>query len=138
MSQTPSAPNLRDLARRKPYLPTSEKTAMSSTEENLSTASSETPRPEPPAESEKKGSRVRLTSSVKELVRPPFSDDIFISYSRADGVTYATGLTTRLTAKMFACRFDQWDTTPGGEIPKKLRKALRRSALLVLVGTPGA
>ena len=67
-----------------------------------------------------------------------FGDDIFISYSRADGATYAAGLADRLAGRNFSCRFDQWGTEPGKEMPASLKGALRRSALLVLVGSEGA
>lgn len=67
-----------------------------------------------------------------------FGDDIFISYSRSDGATYAAGLASALADKNFSCKFDQWGTPPGRELPKPLIKALRRSAVLVLVGTRGA
>ncbi|MET0650426.1 MAG: TIR domain-containing protein [Pyrinomonadaceae bacterium] len=67
-----------------------------------------------------------------------FGDDIFISYARADGATYAAGLADRLAARNFSCRFDQWGTEPGREMPDSLKGALRRSALLVLVGSEGA
>ncbi len=67
-----------------------------------------------------------------------FGDDIFISYSRADGVTYAAGLADELAGRKFSCRFDLWGSEPGKEMPNSLRRALSRSAVLVLVGTPSA
>lgn len=36
-------------------------------------------------------------------------DDIFISYSRADGATYASGLASRLADLAFSCKLDQWE-----------------------------
>jgi hypothetical protein len=79
----------------------------------------------------------RWKQSIKDrLLRPPFSDDVFVSYSRADGSTYAAGLASRLAGEQFSCRFDQWRTTSGRKIPPELLKALRRSALLVVVCTP--
>jgi WD40 repeat protein len=65
-------------------------------------------------------------------------DDIFVSYSRADGAAYATGLAAQLAKRNFSCRFDQWGTEPGAEMPRQLMVALRRSAMLVLVGTERA
>lgn len=65
-------------------------------------------------------------------------DDIFISYSHADGATYAAGLADKLAERSFTCRFDMWGAEPGKQMPKSLKKALARSALLVLVGTKGA
>lgn len=65
-------------------------------------------------------------------------DDIFISYSRADGATYAAGLANELTKLRFSCKLDQWGTESGAEMPESLKKSLKRSAVLVLVGTEGA
>lgn len=65
-------------------------------------------------------------------------DDIFISYSRADGATYAAGLANELTKLKFSCKLDQWGTESGAEMPESLKKSLKRSAVLVLVGTDGA
>lgn len=80
----------------------------------------------------------RLRIALEWPSRFLFGDDIFISYSRADGVTYATGLADLLAGHNFSCRFDQWGTEPGKEMPASLKDALRRSALLVLVGSEGA
>lgn len=65
-------------------------------------------------------------------------DDIFVSYSRVDGATYAAGIATELVNRGFSCRLDQWGTEAGTSVPASLTRALRRSAALVLVGTPGA
>jgi hypothetical protein len=73
-----------------------------------------------------------------KLVKSLIGDDIFVSYSRADGATYAAGLATVLAAKGFACRIDQWGTEPGDRMPKSLVDALRMSALLILIGSDGA
>ena len=67
-----------------------------------------------------------------------FGDDIFVSYSRADGATYAAGLGNELANRQFSTRLDQWGSEPGENMPESLKKALRRCAALVLVGTPGA
>ena len=67
-----------------------------------------------------------------------FGDDIFISYSRADGAIYASGLANELVKLKFSCKIDQWGTQSGKEIPQQFRRSLRRSALLVLIGTRGA
>jgi WD40 repeat protein len=65
-------------------------------------------------------------------------DDIFVSYSRSDGATYAAGLANELTKLKFSCKLDQWGTQAGAEMPDSLKKSLKRSAVLVLVGTEGA
>lgn len=72
------------------------------------------------------------------LYRFLLGDDIFISYSRRDAATYAAGLANELVKLGFTCRFDQWGTQPGKEIPAALKRAIRNSALFVLVGSDGA
>ncbi len=71
-------------------------------------------------------------------VRYLFGDDIFVSYSRLDGAIYAAGLANQLTSRKFTCKLDQWGSQPGKEIPPRLKAALRRSSVVVLVGTSGA
>jgi WD40 repeat protein len=71
------------------------------------------------------------------LLRYFFGEDIFISYTRADAITYAAGLAGELTRRDFSCFLDQWGTPPGLELPKPLKRALHRSAALVLVGSEG-
>lgn len=67
-----------------------------------------------------------------------FGEDIFISYSRAEGSTYAAGLADELTRLKFSCFIDQLGTEPDRELPATLKTKIRRSTLLVLVGTPRA
>jgi WD40 repeat protein len=67
-----------------------------------------------------------------------WGDDIFISYSRSDGAGYAAGVAAALAARKYSCKLDQWGTHPGKEMPAALLRALRRSHMLVLVGSPGA
>ncbi|HEX4707601.1 MAG TPA: TIR domain-containing protein [Candidatus Udaeobacter sp.] len=67
-----------------------------------------------------------------------FGDDIFISYSRADGATYAAGMGDALSRQGFSCKLDLWGTEPGKELPGQLTQALRHSAMLVLVGSQAA
>ena len=75
---------------------------------------------------------------LADPIRLLFGEDVFISYSRADGMAYAGGLAAALTAKGLACRVDLWETAPGGELPRPQRLALLRSRMLALVATPGA
>ncbi len=72
----------------------------------------------------------------RRLRRFLFGNDIFISYSRKDGYEYALQLTSRLGG--FSIFIDQLGSTPGKEIPQKLRKKLINSTVLVIVGTEAA
>lgn len=85
---------------------------------------------------------IPVRNNFRELytsfIRYLFGEDVFISYSRADALTYAAGIADQLSAKDFSCFLDQWGTPPGQDLPRSLRRALKRSSVLVLVGTPGA
>jgi WD40 repeat protein len=65
-------------------------------------------------------------------------DDIFISYSRADGAAYATGLADKLTAKGFSCFLDRLGTEPDHQLPESLKRRIRSCTMAVLVGTERA
>src|SRR5262249_18392860 len=79
-------------------------------------------------------------SSIKAMgpIRFFLGEDIFISYSRADATTYATRLANYLAQKGFSCTLDQWGTVPGQQIPPRVLHALKRSSMLVLIGSPQA
>jgi WD40 repeat protein len=72
------------------------------------------------------------------LTRFLWGDDIFISYSRADGINYAAAIANELAKKEFSCRVDLWETTPGVEMPPALIRSLARSRMFVLVATEHA
>src|SRR4029453_9819347 len=69
-----------------------------------------------------------------------FGDDVFISYSRRDGAKYAAALANELSRPGigFSCFLDQWGASAATELSRPVLRALRRSSVLVLVGTPGA
>jgi hypothetical protein len=52
-----------------------------------------------------------------------FGDDIFISYSRADGITYAEGLASELAKRGFSCRVDLWEARLGRSSEVKMGQA---------------
>ena len=81
------------------------------------------------------GRRKGLRSSLSRFL---FGDDVFISYSRRDSTNYALGLANELTTQKLSCYVDQWGTPPGEDLPESLKTALRRSTLLVIVGTERA
>ena len=62
-------------------------------------------------------------------------DDIFISYSRADGAAYAAALAAELSLRDLACQFDQWSARPGRDIPEEILRSIRDSGMLVVIGT---
>lgn len=79
-----------------------------------------------------------LANSWQRVLRLFKGDDVFISYSRADATVYALGLADELTKRGLACYIDQWGSPPGAQLPVPVLNALRRSTMLVLIGTPNA
>jgi hypothetical protein len=78
---------------------------------------------------------VRLRNAVVVLSKLVSRDDIFISYSRADGGAYAAGLADKLTEKKFSCFIDKLGTDPDHDLPDSLKKKITNCMMLVLVGT---
>jgi WD40 repeat protein len=74
------------------------------------------------------------------LMRFLFGDDIFISYSRRDGAKYAAALANELSkpGNDYSCFLDQWGATAANELSKPVLRAIKRSSVLVLIGTAGA
>ena len=64
--------------------------------------------------------------------------DIFISYSRSDGYLYANKLANELSKFKFRCFIDQWENDPGVNLSNRLVERLKRSRMLVIIGTPAA
>ncbi len=79
-----------------------------------------------------------LQSKVASVLRVLTGDDIFVSYSRADGATYAAGLASELSARGLWCRFDQWGSEPSKTVPESILNAVRRSSMLIVVATSAA
>ena len=77
----------------------------------------------------------RLAGRISQYVN---GDDIFLSYSRADGVPYAQALAAELSRRGFTCRLDLYDTDTSAEIPNRLKKVIRRAYLLLVIGSPRA
>ncbi len=75
---------------------------------------------------------------LDKLLKFLTGDDIFISYSRHDGNAYATQLANKLVDLKFSVYFDQWTTPPGSNLPVSLLRKLKRSSLLIVVGTKHA
>ena len=67
-----------------------------------------------------------------------FGYDIFISYSYKDGKQYAEALEAKLANLDFSCFLDKKELPCGGELTSALRRAIRRSKALILVGTDTA
>jgi len=64
--------------------------------------------------------------------------DFFISYSRADATAYVLVLSQRLGEKKLTCYIDQWGSKPGANVPGPLLQKLRRSQVLLVVGSAQA
>lgn len=107
---------------------------------------------------------MQSTGTKEWLLRQWFGVDVFISYGRVDAFNYAAALASALAEKGLWCHFDQWQAHPGvagdqtedlsseeldkraGEpvaddrnappqLPRHLHLALKRSSLLVVIGT---
>lgn len=74
---------------------------------------------------------------LKRLWTFLFGYDIFLSYRRSEAGQYAEALAEALQANGLACFVDREETVGGVELAPALRKALRRSRMLVAVLTPG-
>jgi WD40 repeat protein len=62
--------------------------------------------------------------------------DLFISYRRSDATPYAAALFEALRQADFRCFLDDNDATPGKPLTDKLRWALKRSKVLLIVASP--
>src|SRR6185369_9625033 len=81
--------------------------------------------------------RVRETV-FRALFRARFRYDVFISYSHSDTKEYAYNLKQQLSSLDFACFLDKEEAPPGLSLDPTLEKALKRSAVLVLLATERA
>lgn len=86
------------------------------------------------------GSKLTALSDYlfRTFFRVLFRYDIFISYARRDGKEYAVKLRDQLRQLDFSCFLDYDELPAGNSLNSTLRRALRRSATLVLVGTERA
>jgi WD40 repeat protein len=81
----------------------------------------------------------RLAAYVyTRLRRFRFRYDIFISYGRSDGRSYAEGLKRQLERLDFTCFLDSENLPAGHALTDSLLAALHSSACMVVVGSPGA
>ncbi len=68
-----------------------------------------------------------------------FGNDIFISYSRIDGLDYALELALKLGDKGFQCYVDQLSSnTPGKQLPEKILDEIKSCTELVIIGSEGS
>lgn len=81
--------------------------------------------------------RVRETV-FRGLFRARFRYDVFISYSHSDAKEYAFNLKQQLSNLDFAVFIDKEESPPGLSLGSTLEKALKRSAVLVLLATERA
>jgi hypothetical protein len=67
-----------------------------------------------------------------------FGYDLFISYSRTDGLDYAYAIAQYLLSHGYECYIDQLSSiSPGAELPPNIRDAVKCSTALVLIGSEG-
>src|SRR5215475_16211767 len=74
----------------------------------------------------------------RSLFRARFRYDVFISYSHRDAREYAANLKDQLSRLDFSCFIDKEESPPGSSLDPTLAKALRKSAVLVLLATERA
>ena len=67
-----------------------------------------------------------------------FGHDAFISYSRADGLSYASSLAFKLGHARTSAYADIFGSEPGTTTPASVNRALRQSSVLVVLCTPAA
>jgi len=72
------------------------------------------------------------------LFRLLFRYDIFISYARGDGKEYASKLRDQLRQLDFSCFLDFDELPAGNSLNNNLKRAIKKSATLVVVGTERA
>jgi len=77
-------------------------------------------------------------SLFKSLFRARFRYDVFISYSHGDAKEYAVALKKQLQGLDFTCFIDEEESPAGVSLDPTLEKALRKSAVLVLIATERA
>ncbi len=75
---------------------------------------------------------------IKVFVRLRFRYDIFLSYPRADATPYAIRLRDDLAKLDYEVFLDLDEAPAGASLSTTLRRALNRSAVLVIVGSPAA
>ncbi len=75
---------------------------------------------------------------LSEAAKFIFGYDIFISYSRGDAQGYAEALEKELKDLDFSCFLDKKELPAGQQLPVGLKRAIKRSKVLVLVGTQAA
>ena len=61
--------------------------------------------------------------------------DFFISYSRFDCSEYASNLANKIIEEKYSCYLDQWGSSAGRELPKSLKRKLKNSSILILLGS---
>jgi WD40 repeat protein len=74
----------------------------------------------------------------RRLFRARFRYDVFISYSHRDCKEYAANLRKQLGNLDFSCFIDEEESPPGSSLDPTLAKALKKSAVLVLLATERA
>jgi WD40 repeat protein len=78
-------------------------------------------------------------SLFKKIRIAVFGYDIFISYSRRDGLDYAYAIAQHFMDRKYECYIDQLtNLVPGERLPDNIRQAIERSTSFVLVGSKGA
>ena len=78
----------------------------------------------------------RSDRRLREFLRIGY--DVFISYARSDAQAYAQALFLRLADRGLAPFIDAVATSPGAHTPPSVLRKLRRSSMLVVIGSAGS
>ncbi len=86
------------------------------------------------------GTRLTAISDYlfRRLFKVLFRYDVFISYARRDGKGYALKLKEQLTRLDFSCFLDYDELPAGNSLNRTLKRAIKKSATIIVVGTEGA
>lgn len=78
----------------------------------------------------------KLTAMMARLVDRLYGHDVFVAHRRVDGAGYAEALVERLDRERLASFIDKREYGPGDELSHATLRNIRKSTMLVIVGSP--
>lgn len=74
-----------------------------------------------------------VRQGIDAAIRFFFGRDVFLSYDRNDAVRYTPALARRLRERKISVYIDQWAAPSDAKLPARVKRAVRRSTVLVVV-----